>query len=131
MMDIKFSARDWLQRFRREMLQACKRCCGHLAGRVRTAYKVDLVRAATIRCTSSDETPRTLCRCAAWSLLLAPGSLWGSSRLPSLLILIELKGGDGLNTVVPYADQNFLAQAAALVRRDDVLARRRTGCIRR
>ncbi len=40
-----------------------------------------------------------------------------------LLILIELKGGnDGLNTVVPYADENYYALRPRLaVRRDDVL----------
>jgi uncharacterized protein (DUF1501 family) len=40
-----------------------------------------------------------------------------------LLILIELKGGnDGLNTVVPYADENYYALRPRLaVRRDEVL----------
>jgi uncharacterized protein (DUF1501 family) len=40
-----------------------------------------------------------------------------------LLVLVELKGGnDGLNTVVPYADQNYYALRPRLaVRRDEVL----------
>lgn len=57
--------------------------------------------------------------------LVAPRIAYAAGRADyrRLLILIELKGGnDGLNTVVPYADQNYYSLRPRLaVRRDEVL----------
>jgi uncharacterized protein (DUF1501 family) len=62
---------------------------------------------------------------ASVAALLAPRVAFAAAPADyrRLLILIELKGGnDGLNTVVPYADENYYTLRPRLaVRRDDVL----------
>jgi uncharacterized protein (DUF1501 family) len=54
---------------------------------------------------------------------IAPAASPTRADYRRLLIIVELKGGnDGLNTVVPYADQNYYALRPRLaVRRDEVL----------
>ncbi len=64
---------------------------------------------------------------AAGVAILAPRFAAAQSALPEgysrLLVLVELKGGnDGLNTVVPYADQAYYGLRPRIgIRRDDVL----------
>ena len=55
----------------------------------------------------------------AWT----PQLSWADSRYKKLLILIELKGGnDGLNTVVPFADEQYVALRPRLaIARDQLL----------
>jgi uncharacterized protein (DUF1501 family) len=57
------------------------------------------------------------------AFLLPAAALAQTSGYRRLLILVELKGGnDGLNTVVPYADEAYYALRPRIaVRRDDVL----------
>ena len=60
---------------------------------------------------------------ASVAALFPLASLAESSGYARLLILVELKGGnDGLNTVVPYADQMYYELRPRIgIRRDDVL----------
>jgi uncharacterized protein (DUF1501 family) len=61
---------------------------------------------------------------AAGSVLaLLPQHSWATANYQKLLILVELKGGnDGLNTVIPYADPQYVGLRPRLaVARDQVL----------
>jgi uncharacterized protein (DUF1501 family) len=62
---------------------------------------------------------------ATCSILVYPALAQGQSRVGygNLLILVELKGGnDGLNTVIPYADRNYLQLRPRIgIARDKVL----------
>lgn len=59
----------------------------------------------------------------SWGLTFVPGRAWAGSQYERLLILVELKGGnDGLNTVVPYADEAYYRLRPRLaVKRDEAL----------
>ena len=63
------------------------------------------------------------CLAVSWGLTLLPGRAWAGSDYDRLLILVELKGGnDGLNTVVPYADDAYYRLRPRLaVKREAVL----------
>jgi uncharacterized protein (DUF1501 family) len=56
-------------------------------------------------------------------LTFLPGRAWAGGDYERLLILVELKGGnDGLNTVVPYADDLYYRLRPRLaVKREEVL----------